>query len=93
MQICASSNLQLYKRITDRLSDKKVEKWIGLMKEASTKRNMCQGLGAKWVGRLSFSIQRAFNRVGKAMTRPFIEQQHAPNKGNIISKKLRLAMR
>ena len=62
------------------------------MKEASTKKNMCQGLAAKWVGRLSFSTQRAFNRVGRAMTRPFIEQQHAPTKGHIISKKLRLAM-
>ena len=63
------------------------------MREASTKRYMCQGLAAKWVGRLSFSTQRAFNRVGRAMTRPFIEQQHAPNKGNVISKKLRLAMK
>jgi len=63
------------------------------MKEASTKRCLCQGLAAKWVGRLSFSTQRAFNRVGRAMTRPFIEQQHAPNKGNVISKKLRLAMK
>jgi len=63
------------------------------MREASTKRYMCQGLAAKWVGRLSFSTQRAFNRVGRAMTRPFIEQQHHCSKGNIISKKLRLAMK
>ena len=61
--------------------------------EALEQRTMCQGQAAKWVGRLSFLTQRAFNRMGRAMTRPFIQQQHAPLKGNIIGKQLRLAMK
>ena len=59
----------------------KAQKWVMQIQEALRTRCLPAGAAQKFAGRLSWSCQFMFNRVGRAMLRPFFKQAYGNGDG------------
>ena len=73
-----------------RLSREKAAKWIAIMRRALHEGIMYSGDAQKMAGRLSWSTQFLFYRVGRAMIRPIFDQKRS--KDGAIHGPLRVAL-
>ena len=63
------------------LPEKKVEKWSAAIRSALESKKLSATAAAKLAGRLSFTAQSTFYRLGRAMVRPIFKQQYYPLPG------------
>ena len=78
--------------VSVRVTDDKPQKWLHDVREALQTCRPSSGQAAKLAGRLRFSAQHTFRKLGRAMLRPLFQQEHAPLKNGRIGTHLRLAL-
>ena len=89
----ASVSLQPGERaVTLQVSPDKAEKWINTIQECLSMDRCDPGEASKLVGRLSFGVTVAEDKIGRAYIRPFHAQAHAPWQDSQLSPMLRDAM-
>ena len=75
-----------------RVTDDKAAKWLHDVQEALRAGRLSSGQAAKLAGRLSFSAQHTFRKLGRAMLRPLFQQEHKPLPNGRLGPQLRLAL-
>ena len=71
----------------------KADKWLSDIDGALESGRLCRHDAAKLAGRLSFTAQNAFFRLGRAMLRPIFQQQYKPLSQGRARPALRMALR
>ena len=74
------------------VAKRKREEWSQQLQKSKAAGVMMAGEASKFAGRLGFAAQKWFNKLGRAMLRPFFGQQYAPLYGGRIGPMLVLAM-
>ena len=59
-------------------NEQKLQRWLGDVSLALSTRRLKRQQAEKLAGRLSFTAQNAFHKLGRAMLRPLYQQQHRP---------------
>jgi hypothetical protein len=78
--------------VSVRVTDDKAAKWLHDVQEALRAGRLSSGQAAKLAGRLSFSAQHTFRKLGRAMLRPLFQQEHKPLPNGRLGPQLRLAL-
>jgi len=74
------------------LSREKASKWLSEVREVLQRGRLSSGHASKLAGKLSFAAQASFWRLGRAMVRPFFQQQYNPLREGCIGDMLHLAL-
>ena len=75
------------------LTKAKAEKWKADLQKALKENKLHAAGAARMAGRLSFTAQHTFNRLGRAMLRPLLKQEHSPLPHGRLSNDLNQVMK